>query len=61
MEKTPIQNKNSFRVGLPTRSSKNLENRGTYKKDQLTICILGGSQGASPINYHILNIYLTII
>ena len=48
-----IQNKNSFRVGLPTRSSKNLENKETNKKNQLKICILGGSQGAKNLSDNI--------
>ena len=45
-----IQNKNSFRVGLPIRSSKKLEKKDTKKQNKLTICIIGGSQGAKNLS-----------
>ena len=48
-----IQNKKFFRVGLPIRNSKNLVKKETNKKDQLTLCILGGSQGAKNLSDNI--------
>ena len=45
-----IQNQNSFRVGLPIRRGKNLEIKETKNLDKLTICILGGSQGAKNLS-----------
>ena len=65
--KNYIKNKKSITVGNPIRSSISLTDKNIARKmldidnDKFTIFIIGGSQGATPINNHIndnINFYL---
>ena len=44
-----IKNKNSFKVGLPTRSFKYRKSFRRKTKEEFIICIIGGSQGAKSL------------